>query len=63
MMLLYWSKIMNDKYYTVEQARQAGFTLEPIKCPHCGHIGETSYDQRQDDYFCAVCGVWDSENN
>ena len=50
-----------SKYYTIEQARQTEFTLEPIKCNKCGHIGEISYDQKQDDYFCAVCGKWDSE--
>jgi len=50
-----------NEYYTIKQARQAGFTLEPIKCPHCGHIGETSYNQKIDDYYCAMCGEWASE--
>lgn len=54
-------KKMEKEYYTVEQARQAGFTLEPIKCSHCGHIGEVSYDQAVNDYYCAMCGKWDGE--
>lgn len=49
------------EYYTVEQAKQAEFALEPIKCPKCGYIGEISYDQQQNDYFCAMCGKWNSE--
>lgn len=47
-------------YYTIEQAKTAECTLEPIKCCHCGHIGETTYNQAVGDYYCAVCGKWQS---
>lgn len=47
-----------QKYYTVEQAKRAEFTLDPIKCEHCGHIGEVTYDQIVNDYYCATCGYW-----
>ena len=46
------------KYYTVQQAIDAECTLEPIKCEHCGHVGEVSYNQVVGDYHCAVCGYW-----
>ena len=49
------------KYYTVEQAKRAGFTLEPIICEHCNHIGEVQYNQVVNDFYCAWCGYWYEE--
>ena len=52
---------MRSKYFTVKQAKAAESTLEPIKCNKCGHIGETTYNQTIQDYYCAVCGKWDKD--
>lgn len=46
------------KYFTVQQAIDAESTLHPIRCDHCNHIGEVTYDQIVGDYYCAVCGYW-----
>ncbi len=48
-------------FYTVEQAMAAGYTLGPIECSHCKHIGEVTYDQAINDYYCAWCGRWHDE--
>ena len=51
------------QFYTVEQAIAARYTLMPIECNHCGHIGEVTYDQHSNDYYCAWCGRWHDEPN
>lgn len=51
------------KYYTVEQAVMAESTLRPIKCKHCGYVGEVTYNQAAHDYYCAVCGKWQLRPN
>ncbi len=48
----------NKAFYDVQDTIDAGFNLEPMKCRHCGVIGETTYDQRIGDANCAVCGKW-----
>ncbi len=53
---------METEYFTVEQAKIARCTLEPIKCNHCGHIGETTYNQGIGDFHCAVCGKWQDDD-
>ena len=50
------------QHFTVEQAIAAEFTLQPIKCWHCGYVGEVSYNQAVGDYYCAVCGRWYEED-
>ena len=47
-----------NRYFTVEQAMNAECTLDPIRCEHCGVIGEVTYDQAVADYYCAACGYW-----
>lgn len=49
------------KSYSVRQVKKAGITLEPIKCKHCGKVGEVVYNQYIRDASCQTCGKWDSE--
>lgn len=49
-------------YYTVEDVKTAGFTLEPLKCVHCNHVGEVVYNQGIGDGCCQMCGEWQSED-
>lgn len=44
--------------YTVHEVIAAGCTLEPMKCIHCGDVGEVTFDQRAGDAHCAKCGRW-----
>lgn len=44
--------------YTVQDVIDAGHTLEPLRCIHCGHVGEVTFQQCVDDGQCAVCGEW-----
>lgn len=49
---------MNETSYDVQEVINAGCTLEPMKCRHCGTVGETTYNQRIGDAYCEVCGEW-----
>lgn len=54
---------MNDSQskqavYDIQDTIAAGYTLEPMKCRHCGHIGEVTYNQAVHDGHCAWCGEW-----
>jgi len=49
------------KHYTVKDVKRAGHTLEPLKCRHCGKVGEVTYNQAVGDGVCGYCGKWDSE--
>ena len=49
------------KYYTVEQAIAAEYTLTPIQCGYCKHIGEITYNHAVNDYYCEWCGRWHDE--
>jgi hypothetical protein len=48
------------KYFTVKDIKKAGYSLEPIKCKHCGST-EVTYNQGIGDGYCADCGKWQSE--
>lgn len=45
-----------QEHYTIEDQRQADFTLEPLKCDKCGYIGEVSRNQSTLEFSCAWCG-------
>jgi ribosomal protein S27E len=45
------------KTYSVKQVKQAGCTLEPIKCRYCGSL-EVVYNQYIGDGSCQECGEW-----
>jgi len=47
-----------DVYFEVFQACAAEYTLEPLVCPYCRVIGETTYNSAANDYYCAFCGKW-----
>lgn len=51
------------KTYTIHEVLKAGYTLEPMKCLHCGSVGETTFDQQVHDAYCAVCGKWQLPEN
>lgn len=51
-------QLIPDNYYDVQDVIAAGCTLEPLKCRHCGRIGETTYHQYIGDAYCAYCGNW-----
>jgi len=44
-------------YYSVAEVRAAGYTLEPMKCIHCGST-EVTFNQYINDAYCADCGTW-----
>lgn len=46
------------KSYIVQDVQRAGFTLEPMRCVHCGKVGETQYHQYISDAYCSLCGKW-----
>ncbi len=48
----------NIKSYDVQDIINAEITLEPMKCRHCGAVGEVTFNQEIGDAHCAVCGRW-----
>ena len=54
---------MDKEYYDVQDVINAGFNLEPLKCRHCGHIGETTFHQYIGDALCEMCGQWQLDKN
>lgn len=46
------------KEYTIHDILKVGYNLEPLKCIHCGYVGETTYNQYINDAFCGMCGKW-----
>ena len=44
-------------YNTLKEARQVNYTLDPIRCPKCKHVGEVTYNQGVDYFYCAWCGA------
>ena len=50
-----------EKIYTVKDIQAVGYMLEPLKCLHCGYIGEVTYLQYINDGQCGVCGKWQRE--
>lgn len=49
---------MSKKCYTVKDVIRAGYTLDPLKCIKCGHVGEVTFLQYVGDGQCGVCGEW-----
>ena len=49
---------MKKEFYDVQDVVNAEFNLEPLKCRHCGHIGETTFHQYVGDALCEMCGKW-----
>lgn len=49
------------KSYTVQDVINAECTLEPLRCIHCGHVGEVTFFQYLGDGHCAMCGKWQIE--
>lgn len=47
--------------YTTKDVISAGCNLEPLKCVHCGHVGEVTFMQYIGDSQCGMCGEW--QNN
>jgi hypothetical protein len=49
------------KFYTVKDVQEAGCTLEPLKCVHCGTLGCVEYNQYIGDGYCEECGEWQTD--
>ena len=47
--------------YTTADIKQAGYTLAPLVCVHCGWLGEVVYNQYIGDGLCEICGKWQEE--
>ncbi|NQS88499.1 hypothetical protein HQ584_01735 [Patescibacteria group bacterium] len=52
---------MEKKYYDIQDVINAGYNLTPLKCRHCGHIGEVIFLQYIGDGQCSMCGEWQLE--
>ena len=50
-----------SRSYTVHEVIAAECTLEPLRCIHCGNVGEVTFLQSPGDAHCAVCGKWQLE--
>ncbi len=50
-------------FYDVQDIINAEFNLEPLKCRHCGEIGETAFNIQLNDAFCELCGKWQLGEN
>ncbi len=48
----------DEKHYDVQDVIDAECNLEPLKCRHCGHVGEVTYYDYAGDGYCGVCGRW-----
>lgn len=46
------------KCYDIDDVLAAGHNLEPLKCRHCGAVGECQYYDEIGDAYCDVCGNW-----
>ena len=44
------------KIYTLREARKIDYTVQPIECPYCEHVGEVEYNQGTDRFYCSWCG-------
>ena len=55
--------ILKDHYksYTAQDVIAAEHSLEPLKCIHCGHIGEVTFLQYVGDGQCGICGKWQGD--
>lgn len=51
------------KFYTVQDVINAEINLEPLRCIHCGHVGEVTFHQYLGDGYCAMCGRWQLETD
>jgi len=49
---------MKKDFYDVQDIINAGFNLEPLKCRHCGKVGETTFNIQLNDAYCELCGKW-----
>lgn len=54
---------MNKNVYTIYDIQKAEYSLEPVICIHCNHIGEVIYNQYIGDGYCQWCGKWQLEND
>lgn len=52
----YASMTGNEDYFTLKYARKVDYTLEPLQCPSCKHIGEVIYNQYANFFSCQWCG-------
>ena len=50
-----------EECYDIQEVIDREYNLEPLKCRHCGHIGEVTFYQYVGDAHCAVCGRWQLE--
>ena len=55
------NKTKEKKVYTIYDTIHAQITLEPMKCLHCGHIGEVVFNKKVADGYCQICGKWQLE--
>jgi len=47
--------------FTIHDILDRGYNLEPLKCIHCGHVGEVVFLQYIGDGACQMCGRWQLE--
>lgn len=47
--------------YSVQDALRAACTVEPLKCPACQDVGNSTFNQAVGDAYCAACGTWHTE--
>lgn len=50
-------EVTNVKTYTVHDVLKAGYTLQPLRCVHCGKVGEVVFHQYIGDGCCQECGL------
>lgn len=49
---------MEEKSFTVHDVIGSEVNLEPLKCLHCGAVGEVTFFQGIGDAQCGICGEW-----
>ena len=45
-------------FYDVQGVINAECNLQPMRCRHCGEVGEVTYFDTIGDAHCELCGYW-----
>jgi hypothetical protein len=49
--------------YTVQDIIDRGYNLTPLKCVHCGHVGEVVFLEAIGDGLCEMCGKYQIDDS
>jgi hypothetical protein len=52
-----------EEVYTVQDILDRGYNLTPLKCVHCGHVGEVVFLQYIGDGLCEMCGKYQIDDS